>query len=124
MSLEASAYAGYVDPNLRRVTQLPLTELWDNTGIRAGRVIRDDLSEGDVQQLLRRGLVQFVEIRMGERPSCPRRAVRILEAMASTEADAMGTRRAHLHRRVPGLHRIGVGNRRADHSRVVVTLLD
>jgi hypothetical protein len=59
----------YVDPSLRRVTQLPLTELWDDSGTRIGRVIRDDLSEDDVRQLLRRGPVQFVEIRMSERPN-------------------------------------------------------
>jgi hypothetical protein len=58
-----------MDPSLRRVTRLPLTELWDDSGTRAGRVIRRDLSEDDLRQLLRCGPVQFVEIRMGERPN-------------------------------------------------------
>jgi hypothetical protein len=69
MSPEMSPNPGHVDPSLRRVTRLPLTELWDKAGTRAGRVIRDDLSEDDVRQLLQRGPVQFVEIRMGEHPN-------------------------------------------------------
>lgn len=58
-----------MDPSLRRVTRLPLTELWDDSGTRAGRVVRDDLSEDEVRQLLRRSPIQFVEIRMSERPN-------------------------------------------------------
>jgi hypothetical protein len=65
----ARAYPAHVDPRLRRVTQLPVTELWDESGTRRGRTVRDDLSEDDVRDLLRRGPVQFVEIAMGERPS-------------------------------------------------------
>lgn len=58
-----------MDPNLRRVTRLPLTELWDESGTCTGKVIRDDLSEEDMRQLLRLGPVQFVEIGMRERPN-------------------------------------------------------
>jgi hypothetical protein len=58
-----------MDPSLRRVTRLPLTELWNESGSVAGRAVRDDLSEEDLRQLLRRGPVQFVEIRMSEPPS-------------------------------------------------------
>jgi hypothetical protein len=58
-----------MDPSLRRVTRLPLTELWDESGTCAARVVRDDLTEDDIRQLLRRGPVQFVEIRMSERPN-------------------------------------------------------
>jgi hypothetical protein len=58
-----------IDPSLRRVTQLPVTELWDASGVRSGRVVREDLSEDDIRQLLRRGPVQFVELRMSERPN-------------------------------------------------------
>lgn len=54
---------------MRRVTRLPLTELWDESGTCTGRVIRDDLTEDDIRQLLRLGPVQFVEIRMSERPN-------------------------------------------------------
>lgn len=57
-----------MDPSLRRVTRLPLTELWDQSGTRPARVLRDDLTEDDIRGLLRRGHVQFVEIRMSERP--------------------------------------------------------
>jgi hypothetical protein len=58
-----------MDSSVRRVTRLPLDELWDQTGTRAASVVRDDLTEQDIQQLLRRGPVQFVEIRMSERPN-------------------------------------------------------
>ena len=58
-----------MDPSLRRVTRLPLTELWDESGPRSGRVIRDDLTEDDIRELLRTGDVQFVDIRMSERPN-------------------------------------------------------
>jgi len=59
----------HVDVSLRRVTQLLVTELWDDSGTRPGRIAREDLAEDDVRQLLRSGPVQFVEIAMGERPS-------------------------------------------------------
>jgi hypothetical protein len=58
-----------IDPALRRVTQLPVTELWDDSGVRPGRIARTDLSEDDIRQLLRRGPVQFVELVMGEVPN-------------------------------------------------------
>jgi hypothetical protein len=57
-----------MDPSLRRVTRLPLNELWNESGPVAARVVRDELTEADVRELLRRGTVQFVEIRMSERP--------------------------------------------------------
>jgi hypothetical protein len=58
-----------VDPRLRRVTQLPVTELWDDSGVRPGRVVREDLTEDDIRELLRLGPVQFVEVAMSERPT-------------------------------------------------------
>ena len=51
------------------MTTLPLRELWDQSGTREARAVRDDLTENDIRQLLRRGPVQFVEIMMSERPN-------------------------------------------------------
>jgi hypothetical protein len=62
-------YSRHMDPRLRRVTNLPVTELWNESGTVAGRMVRDDLTEEDLRQLLRQGPVQFVEIRMSERPN-------------------------------------------------------
>jgi hypothetical protein len=69
MTPERLAYAAYVDSRLRRVTQLPVTELWDDSGPRTGRVVREDLTEDDIRELLRFGPVQFVEVAMSERPN-------------------------------------------------------
>jgi hypothetical protein len=68
MSPERFHTLHYVDPRLRRVTQLPVTELWDDSGTRTGRVVREDLTEDDIRELLRLGPVQFVEVTMSERP--------------------------------------------------------
>ena len=101
-----------MDPGLRRVTTLPLRELWDQSGTREARAVRDDLTENDIRQLLRRGPVQFVEIMMSERPNWIPLDERFefLEGTFATEADAVGVGGAHLHRRVPGLHRLRMGD--------------
>ena len=82
-----------MDPGLRRVTTLPLRELWDQSGTREARAVRDDLTENDVRQLLRRGPVQFVEIMMSERPNWIPLDERFefLEGTFATEADAVGS---------------------------------
>jgi hypothetical protein len=58
-----------VDYRLRRVTRLPLSELWNASGPVTGRVRRDDLTAEDIKDLLRSGPVQFVEIVMSEVPN-------------------------------------------------------
>jgi hypothetical protein len=59
---------GAVEYRLRRVTRLPLTELWNAGGPVSGQVLREDLSAEDIKELLRAGPVQFVEIVMSEVP--------------------------------------------------------
>jgi hypothetical protein len=49
-----------MDPALRVVTSWPVRELWNETGTVQARMLRDELSEADVKQMLRSGPVQFV----------------------------------------------------------------
>jgi hypothetical protein len=57
-----------VEYALRRVTRLPLTELWNAEGPVFGHVLREDLTAEDIKRLLRAGPVQFVEIVPSEVP--------------------------------------------------------
>jgi hypothetical protein len=58
-----------MDYQLRRVTRLPLTELWNASGPVSGRVRREELTAAEIEDLLRAGPVQFVEIVMSKAPN-------------------------------------------------------
>jgi hypothetical protein len=62
-------YREAVDYRLRRVTRLPLTELWNASGPVSGQVRREELTAEDIKDLLRTGPVQFVEIVMSKVPN-------------------------------------------------------
>jgi hypothetical protein len=56
-----------MQPALRIVTELPLQELWDDTGVVSQHRLRD-LSSDDVRELLRRGPIRFVVVEVGSKP--------------------------------------------------------
>ena len=54
-----------MDPSLRVVMQMPLTELWDDAGLVTDVKLRH-LSRNDVAAMLRQGRVRFVVANSGE----------------------------------------------------------
>jgi hypothetical protein len=62
-------YREAMDYELRRVTRLPLTELWNASGPVSGQVRREELTAAEIEDLLRASPVQFVEIVMSKVPN-------------------------------------------------------
>lgn len=57
-----------MDPSVRVITLVPLSEIWDDKGTTLSNKKLRELSQNDIRQLLRRGAVHFVVANVGDSP--------------------------------------------------------